>query len=192
MQNFRTFVSNPLARFRVFLFFSFLGLMSCHDLHQKVYNTVHDNKDSAVKDSVKNNINTAEIRLTPDEEKDDSTFDDGSVTATWENAGIADPKRVKIFIKKLKLWSQQNNKDSIAANIKYPLLNDEKISSSTIFIKQYDKVFNDKVKKQLSDQKLSQLFRNFQGVMIGNGVIWIANISPMGNDDYKIISINYE
>ena len=51
MQNFKSFVSLPLGRFRGFFFFSFLLLVSCHDLHQKLYETFHGKKHAVTKDS---------------------------------------------------------------------------------------------------------------------------------------------
>jgi hypothetical protein len=168
-------------------------LMSCHDLHQKLYDTFHNKKASITKDSVarKDSISSSTIQLTADEEKDLPETGDKSVTTTWEDIDIHDVKGLKVFIKKLKLWSEQGNKDSIAANIDYPLINDENISSSKIFLQQYDKVFNNKVKQALQQQKLNELFKNFQGVMIGRGELWIANVSKTKSDVYKIRSINY-
>ena len=51
MQNFKCFVSLPLGRFRGFFFFSFICLTSCHDLHQKLYETFHGSKHGVTKDS---------------------------------------------------------------------------------------------------------------------------------------------
>lgn len=161
------------------LIFSSICFCSCNDLHKKVYETFHANKDSTVTSST--------LHLTPEEEKDDTN----SGATTWANAGIEDVIGLKNFIKKLQQWNEQNNKDSIAASIQYPLLNDKKISSAKIFLQQYDKFFNEKVKKALQQQKLNRLFRNYHGVMIGNGDLWITNISETDKENYKITSINY-
>ena len=189
MRNFTAFVSLPLGRFRGCFLFSFLFLTSCHDLHQKFYDTFHGKK--AAKDSAAKTANTTSvIQLTPEEEMDSVT--NGSIATPWENAGIEDVKGLKLFIKKLQFWSASDNGDSIAANIDYPLLNDESISSAKIFLQQYEKVFNGKVRAALQQQKLNNLFRNFQGVMIGNGELWIDNVSNNKNEVYKIRSINYD
>ena len=194
MKNIFTKVSLPLGRFRGFLFLSFICFSSCNDLHQKLYDTFHGKKEITKKDSVakKDSVNASTIQLTPEEEKNLPETDDKSVTTTWEDIDIHNVRGLKIFIKKLKLWSEQGNKDSIAASIDYPLINDESISSSKIFLQQYDKIFNNKVKQALQQQKLNELFKNFQGVMIGSGELWIANVSKTKNEVYKIRSINYD
>ena len=194
MKNIFTKVSLPLGRFRGFLFLSLICFSSCNDLHQKLYDTFHGKKEITKKDSVakKDTVTASTIQLTPEEEKNLPETGDKSVTTTWEDIDIHDVKGLKIFIKKLKLWSEQGNKDSIAANIDFPLVNDESISSSKIFLQQYDKIFNNKVKQALQQQKLNELFKNFQGVMIGSGEMWIANVSKTKNEVYKIRSINYD
>ena len=194
MQNFKCFASLLLGRFRGFLFLSFICFSSCNDLHQKLYDTFNGKKEIAKKDSVakKDTVVYSTIQLTPEEEKNLPETGDKSVTTTWEDIDIQDVHGLKIFIKKLKLWSEQGNKDSVAANIDFPLVNDESISSSKIFLQQYDKIFNNKVKQALQQQKLNELFKNFQGVMIGSGEMWIANVSKTKNEVYKIRSINYD
>ena len=194
MKNIFTKVSLPLGRFRGFLFLSLIYFSSCNDLHQKLYDTLHGKKEITKKDSVakKDTVVYSTIQLTPEEEKNLPETGDKSVTTTWEDIDIQDVHGLKIFIKKLKLWSEEGNKDSVAANIDFPLVNDESISSSKIFLQQYDKVFNNKVKQALQQQKLNELFKNFQGVMIGSGEMWIANVSKTKNEVYKIRSINYD
>lgn len=166
--------------------FGFVCLTSCHDLHQKLYDTFHDKKDTT-----KDSDDYKNVQLMPDEVKDDSGFI-GRASETWEDAGFNNVKGIKLFIKKLKLWSTINFRDSIASYIRYPLITNEKISSREIFLQEYEKVFSDKIRRTLSTQKLSQLFRNFQGVIIGNGEIIIANVSKTGQDEYRIIDINNE
>ena len=190
MRNLKCFVSLPSGRFRGCLFLSFLFLASCHDLHQKMYDTLQGKKVAKDSSTKKDSITSSTLQLTPQEEKDSVV--DGSVPTPWENAGIADVRGLKLFIKKLQRWSAMDNRDSIAANIGYPLLNDESISSPKILLQQFEKVFNVKVKAALQQQKLNSLFRNFQGVMIGNGELWIANVSNTKSEVYKIRSINYD
>ncbi len=171
------------------LILSIILISSCENNDTKTEtNTVEQKTDNATRDSA---IPPSTIQLTPEEEKDDSNFADGSITTSWKDAGINDPKALKLFIKKLKQWSVENNKDSIAAYIDYPLQNDEKISSATIFLQQYNIIFNDKVKRALNDQNLSQVFRRRNGVVIGDGEIWINNVSTT-KDDYKITSIHFD
>jgi hypothetical protein len=158
---------------------------SCREMHQKMYDAFHDKKKNEIQDSF---TTQPILTLTPEEGKDDT----GTGATSWLNAGIEDVHGLKIFIKKLRFWSESNNRDSIAANIQFPLLNDKTISSAGIFLQQYDQVFNEPVKSALKNQDLKSIFRNSQGVMIGNGEIWISNISESENEVYKITSINFK
>ena len=109
--------------------FGIFCLMSCHDLHQKLYDTFHGKKE--VKDSLvkKDPVSSSTIQLTTEEEQDLPETSDPKVRTTWEDIDINNVRGLKLFIKKLQVWSEQNNKDSIAASIDYPLINDENISS---------------------------------------------------------------
>jgi hypothetical protein len=167
------------------LFVLFAGFSSCQEMHKKMYDAFHDKKNTETNDSSKS---PGRITLTPDEEKDDSN----TGATSWLNAGIEDVHGIKVFIKKLRYWSDNNDRDSIAANIQFPLLNDKTISSADIFLQQYDRVFNESVKSALRSQDLKRIFRNSQGVMIGNGEIWISNISESEKEIYKITSINFK
>jgi hypothetical protein len=128
------------------------------------------------------------VELTAEELKDDKVFSDGSEPTTWENAGINDPTALKIFIKKLQNWVSADQRDSVAAAIDYPLMNNKTISDSKIFLSKYDQLMTAEVVNALKTQKLNQLFRNSQGVMIGN--IWVSDVSGDGSGNFKIISIN--
>ena len=161
--------------------------MGCHNPHDSGATSPKVNKsivDSSI-DTLSQNL-----IITPEEWQEDSVFKDGSKPAPWSVAGINDANQLKIFIKFLRLWVEKGNKDSIAAHIQYPLSNFKSISSPALFIRNYDTLFNAKVLKALANQKLSQIFRNRQGAMIGNGELWIRNIAPGLTDVFKITTIN--
>ena len=127
--------------------------------------------------------------ITPEEMHDDTVFNNGSRPADWSVSGIGDPNQLKIFIKNLRFWVEHGNKDSIAHHIQYPLQK-QLVNSPEEFIKNYDNIFNKKVINALNDQKLSQIFRNQQGAMLGDGMLWIRNFSPGFEEDFKIVAIN--
>ena len=126
------------------------------------------------------------MALTAAEIKDDSVFADGSVSASWSNAGFSDSIAVKKFLKKVRYCVDNNQRDSVASIIEYPLKKPVIIKDVESFLKNYNTLITEKVKKSLLEQNLSQLFRNTQGVMIGSGELWI-NETPRG---LKIIAIN--
>ncbi|RPE12606.1 hypothetical protein EGT74_03390 [Chitinophaga lutea] len=113
----------------------------------------------------------------------DSLFDDGSIPASWANAGFDDPAGFKRFLVTFKEWVRTGNVDSITAHIRFPLKN---YKTPAIFREKYDKIFDASLKAVVDTQRLDRIFRNAQGAMIGNGDIWFS-VFPEG---YRIIAIN--
>ena len=61
-----------------------------------------------------------------------------------------------------------------------------KAKTKSDFLASYNKIITPKVKDAIAKANLRELFRNYKGVMIGNGEIWIAQEEK----DFKIIAIN--
>jgi hypothetical protein len=123
--------------------------------------------------------------LTPDDLRDDSVFSDGTRPVSWENAGISDPPAVKRFIRKLKVWVRDNQVDSISGYLIYPMRNPG-IKDKSDFKLNYRDYITDQVKTAIADQRLNQVFRNEQGVMIGQGQMWIRE----KDNNIQIVAIN--
>lgn len=113
----------------------------------------------------------------------DTLFKDGSIPTSWENAGFSDPVAFKTFIMQLKDWVRNDNMDSIAAHIQFPLKN---VKTADAFKKDYNKLFNEKIKTAIAAQRVDRVFRNSSGAMIGSGELWF--IENKGN--YYITAIN--
>ena len=158
-------------------------LVSCHQSQSPL--AKNDTRQLVTDTSV-----NQDLIASPEEMMDDSIFTDGSKPSSWSVTGINDPNQLKIFIKFLRLWIKQGNKDSIASHVQFPLANNKNISSTSEFLKNYDQLFNAKVIAAINNQRLSQLFRNQHGVMLGNGELWIKNVSNNKTDDFKITTIN--
>jgi hypothetical protein len=60
------------------------------------------------------------------------------------------------------------------------------------FLAQYDKIFTTVFKSTLNKTFSHNLFNNYQGVMIGNGEIWINNTlnASEAKPIFQIIAIN--
>jgi hypothetical protein len=112
-------------------------------------------------------------------------FDDGSIPTTWAVAGINDPQGFKNFFVNFQKLVKEDQKVEIAKLIRYPL---KDIKNEADFIKNYDQMFTQKVKTEVINQNVEQIFRNDQGVMVGNGEIWFHTI--IGKSGYWIIAIN--
>lgn len=125
------------------------------------------------------------VDLKPEEEDDDPAYYAKAKPSSWGDAGIKDPIALKKMIKKLQYWAANNMKDSIATVIAYPLIHPS-IANEQEFIANYDTYFNQKVKTALANQKMNQLYRSYQGVMLTGGELWFKQ---KGND-FKITFIN--
>ena len=143
-------------------------------------------KDNQANQTISTAINHDSIVLTVEEMKDDSLDDAGYPTGTtWEHAGINDSIGFKKFVKQLKIWTERGEKEKIAMMLDYPLSNPE-INNKEEFVSGYDKYFNEKVKKAVLSQKLSQIYHDVQGTRIRDGELWIKPI----DGQFKITAIN--
>ena len=123
----------------------------------------------------------------PEERSDssiqDSVFSDGSIPASWENAGIKDPSAMIEFIRSFQKWTRNNLSDSIAANMNFPT---KKWKTKSDFINAYPTVFTDSFKLAIAKQNLRQVFRNQNGAMIADGKVWFVE----ENGKVRISAIN--
>ncbi|UKJ08102.1 hypothetical protein [Solitalea lacus] len=133
-------------------------------------------QDSSVKSS-ETPFNNTELTA------QDTLFDDGSIPTSWRTAGFSRPDDFKRFIIQLKGWVKNNEVDSIAFHVQYPL---GEIKNADEFRKQYNALFDGPLKKVIEEQRLDRIFRNYQGAMIGNGAIWFIE----KDRNYYISAIN--
>ena len=99
----------------------------------------------------------------------------------------------KVFFSKLKQLSTEKNIVELSKMILYPLrvkLNGKHvmINDAADFTKEFSRVWTTHVSDSLANQEEATLFCNYQGVMIGNGQIWIKKL----NVNHKVVvgSIN--
>jgi hypothetical protein len=116
--------------------------------------------------------------------EDDTVFADGSRPASWETAGITKVRALKVFIKDLQYMVANDNREEIAKMVTYPL--NAQIKTKAHFLEKYEQLFNPAVKEAIAKVNPRQIFRNYKGVMLGNGHIWIRQF----DNDFKIIAIN--
>ena len=160
----------------IFLFIIFVLIISCNQNEK----TSTEKKDSG--SAIDSNL--IGLPITNPDLEDDSIFDDGSKPTAWEVAGITRVYALKIFIKDLQYMVANDNKEEISKLIRYPL--NSTIKTKSDFLADYNKIITPKIKAALAKANLKQLFRNYKGVMIGNGEVWIAQEGK----DFKIIAIN--
>lgn len=107
-------------------------------------------------------------------------------------AGFDNAKQFTSFYTNLRRAVANNDKEAVAKRISYPLSvhsdnSKKKILNEKQFIAEYDTIITAKVKKALAEQRLDDLFINYQGVMVGNGDIWIAIL----NHKLGVFTINH-
>jgi hypothetical protein len=109
--------------------------------------------------------------------------------------------QVKPFFEFLKESIKNSDKVKLSLHVQYPIKvyiseNNVKtklskrttIHNAKEFLAHYDLIINKKVRNAVIKQSYDSLFCNWQGVMIGNGEIWINSI--VGNDSLFVIAIN--
>jgi hypothetical protein len=105
---------------------------------------------------------------------------------------------VEQFMAGIKTAVKEGNKTWLAKNVHYPIVvnigsnKKQTIKNQTQFLQQYNKIFNPVYKKKILESCTCNLFANYNGVMLGDGEIWI-NQKPGSTEqsyDFVIITIN--
>ncbi len=109
----------------------------------------------------------------------------------YSGAGIDDDISADNFILDLKKYVKTGSSGEIAEMISYPVIavinkRKQRISSPEMLIKEYDNIFNSKVKNSVINQSLADITASSKGLKIGTGEIWIKNV----NGNILITSIN--
>lgn len=101
-------------------------------------------------------------------------------------AGFIDDTKADDFILNLKKFVKTESPTEISNMISYPLnitnkKNKIRITNPEKFIKEYDAIFNRKVKDSIINQPLADIMASSKGLMIGTGEVWINIIDSKIN-----------
>lgn len=103
-------------------------------------------------------------------------------------AGISDPAHVTQFLARLKQAMAADDRAAVAAMVNYPITVQSRTYRDAAALRaNYARVFTPEVKAAVATARADDLFARDQGVMIGNGEIWMNEISG----SMKIITINH-
>jgi len=99
----------------------------------------------------------------------------------YVNAGIDDPKVFTTFLAKLQKAVAEDNLNEVATYMSYPLnlIKDGKkttIYTKEQFVQKYDRIMTSHVQKKLLAQNAEDVFVNENGIMIGEGEMWMSVI----------------
>lgn len=136
---------------------------------------------------------SSEDQITPETQNDDIENQGTTTSAAnkYVSAGIEDAQAFEAFFNQFKSLVLANDKTQLSALFTYPMSINFDGTAVTYpdknsFVLEYDTIFTPVVKTALQNQKIEDLFVNYQGVMVGNGEVWLG----MEGNHYVIISIN--
>lgn len=151
-------------------------------------------KLSSFMDMVKKN----DFKLTEEVDqyrKENST--QGTVSADSDKyyvAGIDDAAEFDETFLMLQQAVADNDQATVAEYIAYPIRvnidgNKVEIKNEKEFIEKYDKIMTDPVKEAFINQKIEEVFVNYQGIMVGSGEIWFTQLAGTKHK-FSIYGIN--
>ncbi len=108
---------------------------------------------------------------------------EGTLPTDWTTASIDDSKDFKTFLIHFREWVVNDDAEKISKHLDYPV---DPIYSRSQFMDNYERIFDDSLRRVLFQQPLHRIFRNAQGAMIGDGEIWFRK----KDGDYKITALN--
>ncbi|MHB8746298.1 MAG: hypothetical protein ACYC7I_07180 [Gammaproteobacteria bacterium] len=116
-----------------------------------------------------------------------------------QREGMALTKADQAFFSQLSYAVSRNNKEWIADHVSFPLttkINGEKrtFKNREEFLTEYEIIIDSKVKRAVTLQQPNALFKNWRGLMVGNGEIWFTAVHADPKDtqrvEYYITGIN--
>lgn len=127
--------------------------------------------------------NLSPAPLTPQERK---------VAEQLASVGIDNPQSTKAFLAQLRSAADNKDQQAIVNLVSYPFSTYDAgallktYQSSDELLNDFDQVVTPPVLEAMSKADYSTLFANYQGMMIGNGELWVNQI----DSDLKITAIN--
>jgi hypothetical protein len=113
------------------------------------------------------------------------------------DALLGDHEKFKTVIVALQTAVAAHDAAGVATLVRYPItlrINGKKmvIRSAKDFVKHYDAIVTPEIARAVTEEKYADLFVNSQGVMFGNGEVWLNGIcrdSACKTFDVKVITI---
>jgi hypothetical protein len=110
-----------------------------------------------------------------------------------------DKERVAVVLQALKQAAQSMTPDPIEPYLEYPFIarspaGNIVIKSAKDLRRAFRRIFTDRVKAAILSQNLEDAFSNYQGVMVGDGEVWITEVCrerDCRDSKYIIRAINF-
>ncbi|MFP3392567.1 hypothetical protein [Brevibacillus sp. SIMBA_040] len=109
----------------------------------------------------------------------------------YEVAGITNPAAFEAFFGQLQQAVKRGDKNKVAKHVKYPLRVNKEGASRFVhdeeqFLTEYDQIMTGNVRQALLQQNVTNTFVNAQGVMVGDGELWLGQFGS----EFGIFAIN--
>ena len=117
----------------------------------------------------------------------------GTAEKRYSNA-INNDEEIEAYMKKVKTAFLLSDSKWLAEQMIYPLhvsIGNGKykdLKDKQEFIKYFAQINNDNFKKALEETCTCNLFHNYQGIMLGSGIIWIDNGPELGR--FVVVGLN--
>jgi hypothetical protein len=115
------------------------------------------------------------------------------LSARLRSAGL-EVSEVTTFLETLKAGLGRHDRPGVCALVSYPIVATAKrVRDAAACRRDFEALFNDKVKAAVLSQKPEDLLANSRGVMIGRGEIWFSGICKdrrCRTHTLKIVAIN--
>ncbi len=98
-------------------------------------------------------------------------FEDGSIPTTWRVAGFSDPAGFLEWLRTFQGWVANGDRERVLGAVRLPL---HQIKTREALEAKYDELFSEPVRRVVAKAKLNRIWRNYQGAMIGSGVLWFG------------------
>ena len=110
---------------------------------------------------------------------------EGTVPTGWAKASITNPEDFKLFLIRFKGMVANDDIDQLANLVNYPL---KDIKNKADFRTNYSRLFTQKLKDEIDQQRLDRIYRNNKGAMIGDNSLWFQQVGST----YKIVSLDFK
>lgn len=117
----------------------------------------------------------------------------GTAEKRYSNA-VNNDEEIEAYMKKVKTAFLLSDSKWLAEQMIYPLhvsIGNGKykdLKDKQEFIKYFAQINNDNFKKALKETCTCNLFHNYQGIMLGSGIIWIDNGPELGR--FVVVGVN--
>lgn len=109
---------------------------------------------------------------------------------SWIVAGFSHPEDVHGWLARLRSHVVAGDREAVADAVQFPLSNPP-VADRAAFLERYEAIVTPSVVRALVEQDLHEVWRNYQGAMVGDGQVWFREVTAdEGPPRFAIVAIN--